>query len=65
MAIIERSRAIAIKVVVFVFGAVSVGSWYLEWLLLDPPIDSSVCVISELYGSLFLQDVNVTQLFVI
>ena len=60
-AITECSRVMDIEVVVFVFGVVSVVSWYLEWALLGPSIDSSVCVIWRLYGSLVLQDVNVTH----
>ena len=64
-AITERSRAMAIEVVVFVFGAVWVVGWYLEWAIPGPPIDSSVCVIWELCGSLVLQDVNVAPQFVI
>jgi len=64
-AITERSRAMAIKVVVFVFGAVYVVGWYLERALSGPPIDSSICVMWELYGSLVLQDMNMTHQFVI
>jgi len=63
--IIEHSRGMAIEVAVFVFGAVWVVGWYLEWAFPGPPIDCSVCVIWELYGSLVLQDVNLTQQFVI
>ena len=64
-AITERSRNMAIEVVVFVFGAVWVVGWYLECAMPGPPIDSSVCVIWELCGSLVLQDVNETPQFVI
>jgi len=53
-----------IEVVVFVFGAVSVVGWYLEWALPGPPIDFSVYVIWELCGSLIFQDMNVTPQFV-
>ena len=63
--ITERSRAMAIEVVVFVFGVVLVIDWYLEWALPGPPIESSVCAMWELYGSLQIQDVNVTHQFVI
>jgi len=63
--ITEHSRAMVIEAVVFVFGAVWVVGWYLEWALPSPLIDSLVCVIWMLYGSLILQDMNVTQQFVI
>jgi len=48
----SHSRAMAIEVVVFVFGAMWVISWYLEWVMCGLPIDSSVCVIWELCRSL-------------
>ena len=64
-AITERSRATALELVVFVFGAVWVVGWYLECAMPGPPIDSSVCVIWELCRSLVLQDVNVAPQFVI
>ena len=64
-AVIGHSRAMTIEVVVFVFGAVWVVGWYLEWVLPGPLIDSLVCVIWELCGSLVLLDVNVTSQFVI
>ena len=44
-AITERSRAMAIEVVVFVLGAVSIVGWYLEGALPGPPIGFLVCVI--------------------
>ena len=44
-AIILSSRAMAIDVIVFVFGSMWVVGWYLEWALLGPPIGSLVCVI--------------------
>jgi len=59
-----RSRAMAIVVVVFVFRAVWVVGWYLEWAMSGQPIGSSFCVIWELCGSLIFQDVNVTSQFV-
>ena len=62
-AIAERSRAMAIKVVVFVFVAMWIVGWNLEWALPGLPTDASVCVMRELYGSLVLQDMNVTHQF--
>ena len=41
----SRAIAIAIEVVVFVFGSVWVVCWYLEWRLLGPPSDCLVCII--------------------
>jgi len=64
-AVTEHPRVMIIEVVVFVFGDVWVVGWYLYRALLGPPIDSSVYVNWELYGSLVVQDINVTHQFVI
>jgi len=60
----SRSRAMAIELVVFVFGVVWCVCRYLEWAMFDLSIDSSVCVIWELCGSLVFEDVKVTPQFV-
>ena len=55
-----RSIAMAIEVVVFVFGAMWIVGWYLEWAMSDLPIDTSFYVIWNLCGRLIFHNVNVT-----
>ena len=60
----SRSRAMAIEVVVFVFGVVRVIGWYVECAMSGLPIYSLVCVVWELCASLVFQNVTVTPQFV-
>jgi len=50
-AITEHSRAMAIEVLIFVFGVVWVVGWYLKWTLSGLPIDSSVCYLGAIWVS--------------